>query len=139
MEHQAFIRQLENSQLPAEEFNHRAHLYAAWAYRRSYPAREAAARCAYALSRYAMSKGAAQKYHHTLTMSILAILYSRVEAAPALMDDWDGFLAANQDLAADAPGVVARHYSGERLADDTARRGFVEPDLAPLPMGCLLH
>jgi hypothetical protein len=57
MDYQAFLRQLESSTLPASEFTHQAHLYAAWAYRRQYPAAEAAARCARALSRYAMAQG----------------------------------------------------------------------------------
>jgi hypothetical protein len=71
MDYQAFLRQLESSTLPASEFTHQAHLYAAWAYRRQYPAPEAAVRCARALSRYAMAQGAAEippHPHHVLVV-----------------------------------------------------------------------
>ena len=139
MDPQAFVRQLETLALPASDFDHAAHLMAAWAYRRRYPAREAAARCAHALSRFAMAQGEAQTYHHTLTMALLAILYNRIDAEPGLAEDWPAFLSANPDVMADARAVVRRHYSESRLEADDARRGFVEPDLMPLPTGCLLH
>jgi len=139
MDEQDFLRRLEARALTASELDHTAHLYAAWAYRRNYPAREAAARCAYALSRFAMSHGAADKYHHTLTMALLAILYSRVDDEPGVLSCWDTFLSANLDMVGDAPRLVREYYTEARLADDAARRGFVEPDLKPLPTGGVLH
>jgi len=139
MDHQAFLRQLESATLPASDFTHQAHLYAAWAYRRQYPAAEAAVRCARALSRYAMAQGAAEKYHHTLTMSLLSILYHRVQQLPNMAEEWSCFLAACQDVLEDARSVVLEYYSDERLEQDAARRGFVPPDRLPLPIACLSH
>ncbi|UTH73079.1 hypothetical protein [Chromobacterium sp. IIBBL 290-4] len=139
MEHQVFLRQLETHTLPASEFNHQAHLYAAWGYRREYPAPEAAARCAHALSRFAMAHGVATKYNHTLTMALLAIAYSRVESNPALTEDWQAFLTSCNDLAQDAKAVLEQHYSSERLSADAARKAFVKPDRMPLPVSCLLN
>jgi hypothetical protein len=139
MEHQVFLRKLEANALAASDFNHQAHLYAAWGYRREYPAPEAAARCAHALSRFAMANGAATKYNHTLTMALLAIAYSRVESDPALMEDWQAFLDSCRDLAQDARAVLEQHYSSERLAADSARKAFVKPDRKPLPVSCLLN
>lgn len=139
MDYQAFLRALETHALPAEQFNHQAHLQAAWAYRRSYAAREAAARCARALSRYAMAKGAPQKYHHTVTLAFLTIIYSRLEQTPAQVMDWHAFVAGNADLLHDARSLLGQHYSEQKLQDDNARRRFVEPDLAPLPVSCLTH
>lgn len=139
MDDQAFLRALESRVLPDTEFNHYAHLLAAWAYSRRYQTREAAARCAYSLSRYAMATGAMDKYHHTVTMAILAILYSRIEANPNLRDDWDAFLSANNDIVSDARTVLQQHYTPDTLDNDTARRGFVMPDIKPLPTGGLLH
>ncbi|MBI3144871.1 MAG: hypothetical protein HYZ18_06290 [Pseudogulbenkiania sp.] len=139
MDHQGLLRQLEMLALPEADFNHEAHLRAAWAYRRRYPAREAAARCAHTLSRYAMAKGAAHKYHHTLTMAALAILYSRLDAQPELLEDWAGFLACCHDVSTDLRCVVLQHYSEEKLYNETARKAFVEPDLKPLPSGSMLH
>ena len=139
MEHQVFLRKLENHTLPASEFNHRAHLYAAWGYRREYPAPEAAARCAYALSRFAMAHGVATKYNHTLTMALLAIVYSRIESCPAMIEDWDAFLASCHDLETDARAVINEHYTSERMADEMARKIFIKPDKKPLPVSCLLN
>ncbi|BAK76303.1 hypothetical protein NH8B_1481 [Pseudogulbenkiania sp. NH8B] len=139
MDHHGLLRQLETLALPEADFNHEAHLLAAWAYRRQYPAREAAARCARTLSRYAMAKGAAHKYHHTLTMAALAILYSRLDAKPELLDDWPAFLACCPDVRDDLPSLLRQHYSEEKLHDETARRAFVAPDLKPLPASAMLH
>lgn len=139
MDDQAFLRALESRVLPTAEFNHNAHLLAAWAYSRRYETREAAARCAHSLSRYAMAKGAMEKYNHTVTMAILAILYSRIEANPTVRDDWDAFLSINNDIVIDARTVLLQHYSSDMLENDTARRGFVAPDIKPLPTGCLLN
>ncbi|KUM04808.1 hypothetical protein KIF53_18855 [Chromobacterium subtsugae] len=139
MEHQVFLRQLESHSLPASDFNHQAHLYAAWGYRREYPAPEAAARCAHALSRFAMANGAATKYNHTLTMALLAIAYSRIESSPALGGDWPAFLDCCSDLAQDARAVLEQYYSAERLMADSARKAFVKPDKQPLPVSCLLN
>ncbi|QEL54959.1 hypothetical protein [Chromobacterium paludis] len=139
MEHQVFLRQLETNALPASDFNHQAHLYAAWGYRREYPAAEAAARCAHALSRYAMANGAATKYNHTLTMALLAIAYSRVDSQPELVQDWPAFLDRCHDLLRDAPSVLAQYYSSEKLQTDSARKAFVKPDRQPLPVACLLN
>lgn len=139
MDYQAFLRQLESSTLPASEFTHQAHLYAAWAYRRLYPAAEAAARCARTLSRYAMAQGAAEKYHHTVTMSLLSILYHRAQQTPALVEDWPAFLAQCDDVLQDARAVLLAYYSDDRLNQDASRRAFVPPDRMPLPIACLSH
>lgn len=139
MDHQAFLRQLESGRLPAAQFNSETRLLAAWAYRRVYPAREAAARCAHALSRCALSLGEAQKYHHTLTMALLFVLYSRVDASPQLLDDWPAFRAACGDVLSDATDVISHYYSADRLEDAFARKAFVAPDRTPLPTAGLLH
>lgn len=139
MDPQAFLRELESLSLPASSFNHKAHLFAAWSYRRRYPAREAAARCAHTLSRFAMANGAAEKYHHTLTLSILTLLYDRMANDASLVSDWEAFLTACADIRQDARHVVLNHYSEERLDDEAARKAFVEPDRQPLPLLCLSH
>jgi hypothetical protein len=57
---------------------------------------------------------------------------ARVGAAdPAL--SWEGFVQANAPLMDDARGLLARHYSPERLALPEARERFLSPDRQPLP------
>lgn len=137
MDSQVFLQQLETHVLPGVEFNHDAHLYAAWAYRRHYPAPEAAVRCSRALCRFAMAQGAATKYNHTLTMALLAILYSRVDGCPDAARDWQAFLDLSEDVRRDAQSVLLEHYSSDRLGQETARRAFISPDRTPLPVSCL--
>jgi hypothetical protein len=135
---QAFLRELESLALPASGFDHQFRLFAAWAYRRCYPAGEAAARCAASLSRNARAQGRGQDYHHTLTMALLAIMYHRVDTKPVLTDNWGAFLAANPDIVSDATQVLNEHYSEDKLQQAVARKIFIEPDLKPLPVACLL-
>ncbi|MTD33770.1 hypothetical protein [Paludibacterium denitrificans] len=139
MDYQAFLRQLETHTLPVADFNHQAHLYAARAYRRLYPAGEAAVRCSRAFSRYVMAQGSIRKYHHSLTMALLAILYSLLDACPELTEDWDAFCQNCTDVIEDARAVVLEHYSADRLDEEAARKAFVAPDKKPLPTACLLH
>ncbi|MGL6070430.1 MAG: hypothetical protein ACRC1E_04145 [Craterilacuibacter sp.] len=135
--HQTFLRALENGNLPVSSFNQQTRLYAAWAYHRDYPVREAAARCAYAFSRYALTQGLADSYHHTLTMATLILLYQRIAEQPAIAEDWEHFCHANHDMLTDTVSMVRCHYSADLLGHERARKVFVEPDLVPLP--CFLH
>lgn len=136
-DHQTFLRALENGNLPVSSFNQQTRLYAAWAYHRDYPVREAAARCAHAFSRYALTQGLADSYHHTLTMATLVLLYQRMAEQPAMANDWEQFCQLNRDMLIDTVSLVRYHYSADLLDHERARKAFVEPDLAPLP--CLLH
>lgn len=134
---QLFLRELENGHFPPDNFNQQTRLYAAWAYHRNYPVREAAARCAHTFSRYALIRALATSYHHTLTMATLVLLYQRMAEQPEQAEDWEHFCQANQDMLSDTVSLVRYHYSADLLDHERARKAFVEPDLAPLP--CLLH
>jgi hypothetical protein len=73
-----------------------------------------------------MAQGAAEKYHHTLTMSLLSILY-RAQQMPAMVQEWPVFLAQCDDVLHDAKAVLFQYYSDDRLNQDVARRAFVPP------------
>ncbi|WP_365898132.1 hypothetical protein [uncultured Sphingomonas sp.] len=70
-------------------------------------------------------------YHETITRAYVAGVrrYLAEEEAEDLLARVNGLLAAPMGQR----GWPLRFYSRERLFSVAARRGFVEPDLAPLP------
>jgi hypothetical protein len=46
--------------------------------------------------------------------------------------DFALFLQTNEELVNDAQGVLASHYSRERLESEAAKTGWMEPDREPI-------
>lgn len=103
----AFARACERGEIPNAEFRHGAHLRLALAYLNECGSADAAAeRMAATLRAFAERAGHPEKYHHTITL-----FWMRMVAR--LMDTRLPFA----------------YYSAERLADESARAGWIEPDL----------
>ena len=126
-----FLTRFEDLSLPAEAFSHRGHLRLAWLYLQRLPALEAMERITSGIPAYASSLGAADKYHHTLTVAIVRVMAERGRQSPGL--SFEDFLNANNDLVEDFRGLLLTHYSEARLFSEEARLAWLEPDLAPLP------
>lgn len=114
---------LESCTLPPGEFSHRAHVHAAWTCLSESPLLAALPRFSQAIRRYALSLGAAAKYHETITWAFLFIIHERMRREPH--PTFEAFAAANPDLFTDILGTL---YSPETLASDLARETFVLPD-----------
>lgn len=125
MTDEQFVAAFESTELPDDQFGHAGHVRVAWWYLIHAPLPVAMQRFADALRRYAASKGAAGKYHETITVAYMLIIVERLHDARAL--SWPEFAAANPDLF-DRPSVLAKYYREETLASDRARQGFVMPD-----------
>ena len=125
MTDEQFVAAFESTDLPDDQFTHAGHVRVAWWYLLHSPLPEAIQRFADALRRFATSKGAAGKYHETITVAYMLIIAERLHDARAL--SWPEFAAANPDLF-QRPSVLARYYREETLASDRARQGFVMPD-----------
>lgn len=125
-----FVSAFERCELGAESFHHRDHIRLAWAYLESLHEKEACARMAESIRRFAAHHGATEKYHHTTT-----IAWMRLVAGARRADrggrDFEKFLSANERLL-DREALQA-YYSRSLLNSPEARSGWVEPDLAPLP------
>ena len=113
-------------------FGHREHLRLAWlALERKGSAEEALPLVEHAIQGFARAHGAERKYHRTLTE--FWVQARRARAAPpgpgcALSKHFlDAF-----PLLLD-PRLAERHWSADELWSETARSGWVEPDLVPLP------
>ena len=118
-----FITAFEDTSLPDDCFHHRDHIRMAWLYLRRFPLLEALPRFTAALRRYATSRGKPDRYHETVTIGFMLMIYERMHGEP-----WPEFASANDDLFRWNPSVLATYYRPETLASNDARARFVLPD-----------
>jgi hypothetical protein len=123
------IEAFESCELPGAAFRHREHLRLAWVYLRRMSPELAAEAMERGVRRFATHHGAAQKYHHTITLVWMKLVAAAMAAHPS--EDFDGLLRVHPALLDKlTPG---RYYSSERLQSAAARANWLEPDLRPLP------
>jgi hypothetical protein len=120
------IRRFEAGDL--ESFHHVDHVQLACAYLDRDGRVLALRRLLEGLSRFAASKGASDKFHHTMTRAWLELIVAARREHPDARSAAD-LLAACPALADAA--TIKRFYSEPRLHGDSARRGWLPPDLAP--------
>ncbi len=125
--------------LPRADWTHEAHLAATSWLVRDRPDIDLDARIATIISRYNAAVGGvnddSQGYHDTITRAYLAGVRAHLSArdpAEPLVDSVNALLASP----AGRRDWPLRFYSRERLFSVAARRGFIAPDLAPLPTPC---
>lgn len=126
------IQALEGCQLPAEAFDHRAHVQAGFVYLQRHGYAGALATMADALRRFAAHHGKHGLYHETITAAFLALIHERMaqDLAESGGDftrklDWDAFAARHPDLF--EADLLSRYYTKNTLRSDIARRCFVLP------------
>ena len=126
----SFIADLEACRLAPAEFDHRAHVRAAYCYLVEHDVERAAERMRDALLAFIQHNGVpASKYHETITRAwILAVRHFMASSAPATSAD--EFITANPRLLDSR--IMLTHYSAEVLFSPEARAGFVSPDLTPI-------
>ena len=125
MDDEALVTAFETTELPAAAFTHGEHVRVAWHFLRTLPLADAIGRCSAGIRRFAAAKGAADKYHETVTVAFLLVIGERLDGARHLT--WPEFARANPDLFG-TPSVLSRYYSDELLRSERARRTFVMPD-----------
>jgi len=124
---------LRDSSLTAEEFTHAAHVAAAvWLFDQ------------YGSETYDLMPGMirslniaaggantdSEGYHHTITMASLKAIEAKAGEG-SLCERTNRLLS----LGYGRSDWLLQHYSKDRLFSLEARRGWIEPDLAPLPKG----
>ena len=115
---------------PSGQFRHRQHINLAFVAVRRYGMPEATTRICDWIQHIAAYERAPQKYHHTVSQAWVEIVAHHVDADPHCAD-FDTFARRNPALL--DKRLLSRHYRSSTLAADPARRGWVEPDLAPFP------
>jgi len=126
------IAALEECRLPAEAFDHRAHVQAGFVYLQRHGYAGALAAMAQALRRFAAHHGKAGLYHETITAAFLALIHERMAEDLVAQGgdftrtlDWESFAARHADLF--AGDLIGRYYSKDTLRSEIARRCFVLP------------
>ena len=127
----AFLAAFEKGELSAAEFHHREHLRIAYIYLTLHPPDVALGLMRIALQRFLAVAGApASKYHETMTAAWLLAVH-RFMRARSTTSSFAEF-AESAGVLLDQQ-MMKTHYTPELLTSDTARCGFVEPDLQPIP------
>jgi len=109
--------------MPAEGFDHRAHLHAGFELLKRHDF--AATAQAYARSIMAMARAAGhpEKFHMTITLAMLSAIAERM---PDERSDFDTFAEQHPELF--DRSFLLNHYTKERLECPLARRTFLLPD-----------
>jgi hypothetical protein len=126
-----FLADLESGVLSPDQFDHRAHVRAAYVYLTAGDPEQAAGRMRLTLLRYLSHQGIdVSKYHETITRAwILAVHHFMELGQPA--ESADAFIEANPRLLDHQ--IMLSHYSAEVLFSREARGEFLEPDRDPIP------
>ncbi len=127
---QDFREAFESLRIPNEMFHHREHIRLAWVYSRHFPQEQALARMVQGIQAFAKHHGAASKYHHTITVAWMRLVWHAARPAPPA-PDFNTFAAAHPHLF--NPRLLEDFYSIARLQSDAARHAWFEPDLHSLP------
>jgi len=124
-----FLAAFLDCSMPPAGFDHLGHVRATWLLLQRRPLHDAIEDTCNGIARLAAHLGVPGKYNRTLSEALVILMAHGGGATLA----WPDFLAANGQLMDDARGLLARHYSDERLNSPAARKRFVPPDRLPLP------
>ncbi|RQP23377.1 hypothetical protein [Piscinibacter terrae] len=119
-----FILSFEEGRLPPEQFDHRAHLRAAFCYLSRHPFLEACVAMRDGLQRFAARIGKAGLYHETITVAFMSLMSERMQRHPQA--DWETFIARHSDLC--ERDLLSRYYRSETLASPLSRVSFLMGD-----------
>ncbi len=121
-----FLTAFEGATLTAEQFRHADHVRMAWIYLRRMPLLEALSAFGVAIQRLAVTLGAPDLYHETVTWAFLILVNERLQSGRDGAD-WPQFAARNADLLHWKDGPFFERYSAEVLDSAVAKRCFVLP------------
>jgi hypothetical protein len=125
-----FLAALETCSLSAREFDHAAHVRAAYLYSRSGDLAGALAKIRHAIQTFAASLGRPDRYHETITVAYLALIRQTLHVSGD-GGGWEGFAQANQGLL--DRDLLLRFYPQAQLESELARRIFLLPQVAARP------
>ncbi len=129
---ESIYQQMQAGTLPPESFSHYEHIRLAWYYLNRWDETQATKRFSDDLQTYTRLVGAADKYHHTITLALMRLMASHFSA---LRDpkNWQEFKLDAQPLFTDAYSLLSRYYTKETLQSPPARSNWQEPDIRALP------
>ena len=125
-----FLRFFHDGNLPSEEFRHYGHLRLALLVLSRHGKDDAEQIVAREIQKFAVTNGAPNRYHDTLTRFWVRFVGHVMEKETDVGSS-DVLLARFPFLL--EKSLPYRHWRGEIFNSDRARAGWVEPDLVPLP------
>lgn len=119
--------------LPAENWDHRAHLRIAYVYASTLPLKQAVDKMRAGIQTYntaidtpeAIDRG----YHETITIAFMRLVFHSI--GTHIYESSDHFYRNHPELL--EKKILLQFYSRERLMSREAKRGFLAPDIQPLP------
>ncbi|EPJ49716.1 MAG: hypothetical protein OFPI_23130 [Osedax symbiont Rs2] len=122
-----FIQQIEQLRLDPKHFNHLGHLRLAWLYLQQYPSALAITKVCQTISNYARHLNAPQKFHLTVTCTLVKIIAERMQHSRH--HNWQAFYRDNNDLQENTIDLVQQCFSIDIFNCELARTALVEADL----------
>ena len=119
-----FADAFEMGNIAPADFDHLAHLRAAFCLLRRRPFLEACVAMRDGLQGIARRAGRPGLYHETITVAFMSIVAQRLAGRSDL--EWDGFIADHPELL--DRSLLARWYDRDTLESAQARAQFVLPD-----------
>jgi len=134
MSDEEFLAAFESCAHPLDQWHHREHIKIAYLYLLRHPLEEAISKVRAGIKAYNNSKNLPDElstgYHETMTQAWVRIIHATLcEYGPT--ENADAFYGRQPQLS--QKKNLRLFYSRERFASWEAKRGFVEPDLSPLP------
>lgn len=129
------LHQFEACTFPAEKWDHRAHLTAAYQYLRDHFPDDAIDHMRRGIKKYNKAMNVPDSldrgYHETMTVAWMKILHAMMQSLGA--EDSAGAFLEKQSFLLNKR-LLLLFYSRDLIMSERAKREWVEPDLAPLPV-----
>lgn len=127
-----FKDQVESSEFPVADFDHRAHIRLAYIYLSSNSTEKSVQLMRDTLINLLKHVGVdpSQKYHETLTEAWILAVHHFMNSTDN-SESADEFIDKNKVMLDSK--IMMTHYSAEVLFSDEARKAFVEPNIDPIP------
>ena len=123
MTDEELLQRFERADLDTDAFGHAQHVRVAWLQLSRMPLLRAIGHHTAGLQRLTTRLGVPQRYHATLTVAYLLLIYERMAGE----DSWSQFAARNPDLLARGAQLLSEHYAPAQLHSDAARLAFCPP------------
>lgn len=124
-----FLTAFEAAAFARPEWTHEAHVRMARLYLLRFPFPDALQKVRLGIQKLNGKIGSPDGYHDTITVAFVRVIAHRLREP----SEYEAFRDRNPDLFDRTLPALLRYYSKDHLYSPEARRGFVEPDLAPLP------
>lgn len=127
LDDEQFEQQFVDCTFPSAYFNHEAHIRLAWIHLDKYGLDKAIENINKQIRNYAVSLGEADKYHKTLTIAAVHIVYRYFIKSNT--SSFEQFICLYPELNSRFKEIILEHYSDSLLTNQLAKDHFISPDI----------